>query len=330
MRLDKNILKLLTENKKEEIIFLDKNPKLSDYSAAQMTPLELKINIDKRDKHIEKLEKILTNEKKLKKIISSKVEMDKLQSALNKLKKEEILPSLRKELRKNIPGQETLGVDFGISSTTLGDLLKIERLETIGQGVTTIVFNHPKIKNRVIAVTLDTKKLDWLEANKELFGYTYITKIDYDKGNEAHVFTMNKIHKFFDDRDFPAHKMNLIHSEVIVPYFYISSKKGEVEVKDIDWIIEHMDNKELIDILKKVQNVYKPNDILDLHGGQWGMDSKGKILLFDPVIDRRIFSKIHENNTKSWKTVIKHFFQELFESKDKKNERQKIIKLLTK
>ncbi len=328
----KNItfVKILTESstKKFSNIFLDKDPEFADDYAVTLTPLELKLHIDKRDKYIKKLEKTLNDKNKLKKIITDKAEMDKLQEVLNKIAKKEIVGNLKdKEEKEDVSGRETMGADFGIGEANLNNLLKIDRLESIGQGVTTIVFKHPKNKKKVIAVTLDAKKIGWLEANKKLFGYTYISKFNYEKGNEAHIFTMNKIDKFFENRDFPIQKMNLIYSEVIVPYYYIVDKKGEAQVKDIDWIIKYMDNIELINILKKVKATYSSNDTLDLHDGQWGLDSNGKILLFDPIIDKRIFSKVNDNNTLNWKITIKHFINDII-FKDEKSERKKIIALL--
>ncbi len=316
--------------KKFKEVFLDKDPQMGDSIAAQLTPLQLKINIDKRDKYIDELEKILSNKSKLKKIISSKEEMNKLQTALDKLHKKEIIPDFEKEIVNKIPDNKTLNNYFGITPGGLNKMLKIDRLEAIGKGVTTIVFKHPKNKKKVISITTDTKKLDWMEANKDLFDYQYITEIDYERGNKAHVFTMKKINKFFERRDLSAAKMNLIHSEVVVPYFYLVNKKSfdAVAVSDIDWIIEYMSDKELIDILKKVQKVYKSTDSIDLHGGQWGEDEQGRILLFDPVIDNRVFDKTGTPNIMSWKGAIKNFASKMFGSDSEKKERESIIKLL--
>lgn len=315
--------------KKFKELFLDKDPKMSDQAAAHLSPLQLKINIDKRDDYIEKLEKILQDKNKLKKIISSKSEMDKLQTALDKLHQKDILPKLEDDIKA--PDKMRLDAHFGITPGGLNRMFKIDRLEAIGKGITTIVFKHPENKKKVIAITTDAKKLDWMEANKDLFGYQYIMEVDYERGNKAYVFIADKIEKFFERRDMSAAKMELIYSEVVVPYFYLVNKKSfdKVHVSDIDWIIEHMSNIELINILKKVKKVYKSNDIIDLHGGQWGEDLSGKILLFDPVIDRRVFSKTKEDNTMSWAGTIKNFTNKLFGSKSEKKEREKIIKLLT-
>ncbi len=316
--------------KKFKEIFLDKDPQMDDAYSAGMTPLQMKVNVDKRDKYINKLEKILGDKNKLKKIIADKSEMDKLQTALDTLHKKEILPDFEKEIVDEIPDRKQLNAHFGITPGGLNKMLRIDRLEAIGKGVTTIVFKHPKNKKKVISITTDTKKLDWMEANKDLFGYQYITEIDYERGNKAHVFTMDKINKFFERRDLSAAKMDLIYSEVVVPYFYLTNKKSfdSVHVSDIDWMIEHMTDKELISIMKKVKSVYKSTDIIDLHGGQWGEDAQGRLLLFDPVIDRRVFDKTNTPNVMSWKGTIKNFTNKLFGSESEKKEREKIIKLL--
>jgi hypothetical protein len=304
---------------------LDKNPQMDDTYASWLTHFQLKLEIDQRDKYINKLEKILNNKVKLKKVIHNKSEMDRLQKALDKFHKKELVPDFERDVVKQVPNRKKLGLVTGVNAVTLNKFLKIDSLEQLGKGISTIIFKHPYKKDKILALCTDAKKIDWFEANKELFGYKFITEMEYERSNRLYIYEADKINKFLAERDLSAYRTSLIYTEVVAPYTFLANKTShEVTVKDLDWIMKPISDKELLGILRKVKEVFSPNDAIDLHGDQWGENKRGQLILFDPVIDTRLFNNLNNENTLSWKTKLKHFWEKLTTKKD--SEIEKIIK----
>jgi len=320
----KKIDKLVEEAQKT--LDVNTKPYMSDSQAGSLSPFQLKLLIDAKDKYIKDLERTLNNPDKLKKIIKDRTKLAKVSKELKETKKKfvENLPE-----HKAIPNKADLADTYSINKTIINKYLNIDKLEFLGSGVSTLIFKHPSKKDMVLGVTIDPYKMKWLNADKEAFKFKMLHQFDYDRGNKAYIFEMKKFDKFFDTRKMSKGNMNIVFSDVIYPFLKLQNRKGfdGVTIKDLDWIMEPITDKHLLSILKKLKSTFNSNEILDLHGGQWADDEKGNIVLFDPVIDDRIFNRTSPAGSLDLSMQVENFIDKLFKAdKDKEKILKKILR----
>ena len=323
--MNRNVLNKIEDIIEEafEVIDVKDTPMMPDGLAAKRSVFHLKLEIDARDQYIAKLRKTLNNPEELKVIMRDKTKLKKLTTEFKKAKID--------KLPKNVvvPAEKNLGDGMGINQKILAKYINIDNLEFVGKGISSIIFKHPTKSKKVLGITIDPHKIKWLDANSDSFKFNLLHSFIYDKGNKAYIFEMKKFDKFFSDRKMSAENMNLVFSDVIHPFLKLQSRKGfaNVTVKDLDWIMEPIADKQLLSILQNLKKTFSNGEILDLHGGQWAEDETGKIVLFDPIIDKRIFNRLGSPGELDLSIKMKQFLKDIFKNpKDQEKILKKVLK----
>jgi len=240
------------------------------------------------------------------KVLGSIKELEKRIKALKKLKDDKKVRAAKQELKKQINiTNSSQYYEYGLIDTeTLQGLLNTKKLKQIGSGYTSIVFNDPIKKGKVLVFTLDESKVKWMQANKQLFDFQMIDTIPYTAGNILYIYSVEKLTKTYANKKMSTKKRQMIYDDVINKYMYLKSRKGfnSTTVNDLDYIITGIDNIELKNILEKLKDTFGNSEILDLHGGQWGENKAGKIILFDPIISSKAINSVDELNDLDLKT----------------------------
>jgi hypothetical protein len=177
---------------------------------------------------------------------------------------------------------------------------------------------------------VDDDKIKWLQANRKLFDFTLIDQQDYSPGNKIYIYTMKKFDKLYK-KGMSDYNKKRVYEDVIIKYNVLRNKKGfdGVQVKDLDFIMYDIDDLEIKDILKKLKKTFPSNKQLDLHGGQWGEDENGNLVLFDPVFSTKVVNKMEDFNDLGLGTKLSIFLSELFD-KSKSQEIKTVKKLIEK
>jgi hypothetical protein len=273
------------------------------------SPYKLREEIKKARKALASRDKILGSIKELEKRIELLKDKDPAKER-----------KLKKDLQKQISNMESTNyTEYGlVDKDVLQKILNVKKLKEIGTGYTSIIFNDPIKKGNILGFTLDDSKIKWMQANKEIFNFQLIDTIPYSTGNQLFIYTAEKLKKTMSNGKMSKRHQEIIYDDVITKYYYLKNRQGfyNVTIKDMDFILKGVEDRELKDILEKLEKTFSNDEVLDLHQGQWGETQKGKIILFDPIISKRAMNPTEDFNKLDLKTEFVFMLEKIFSDTD--------------
>ena len=196
-----------------------------------------------------------------------------------------------------------------VDKTLIESIFDKKKLNQIGTGYTSIVYQHPLDSKKVLGFTVDTYKLKWLEFNKNLFKFELIYTIKTINNQNIYMYSMLKVDKMFDK--IPSDRKSKVYDQVLVPASRIQEKVGRYNFKkkELKLVIDHTTDNELKSILLDVYKVADNDAVIDLHSGQWGYSNR--IILFDPIINWKSVNLLKGANALDWNLKFKSIIDKI-------------------